>query len=69
MLITGRVDIMYCNAFLTEATQLLINSIFLYEDGYFDCAFYSVRQASEQNLSMFMRELKKKHQKVNDKNL
>lgn len=47
MLITGRVDIMYCNAFLTEATQLLINSIFLYEDGYFDCAFYSVRQASE----------------------
>lgn len=47
MLITGRVDIMYCNAFLIEATQLLINSIFLYEDGYFDCAFYSVRQASE----------------------
>lgn len=47
MLITGRVDIMYCNAFLTEATQLLINSIFLYEDGYFDSAFYSVRQASE----------------------
>ena len=47
LLITGRLDIMYCNAFLTEATQLLINSIFLYEDGYFDCAFYSVRQASE----------------------
>jgi len=47
MLITGRLDIMYCNAFLTEATQLLINSIFLYEDGYFDCAFYSIRQASE----------------------
>ena len=47
LLITGRLDIMYCNAFLSEATQLLINSIFLYEDGYFDCAFYSVRQASE----------------------
>ncbi len=47
MLITGRLDIMYCNAFLMEATRLLINSIFLYEDGYFDCAFYSVRQASE----------------------
>lgn len=47
LLITGRLDIMYCNAFLTEVTQLLINSIFLYEDGYFDCAFYSVRQASE----------------------
>lgn len=47
MLLTGRLDIMHCNAFLTEATRLLINSIFLYEDGYFDCAFYSVRQASE----------------------
>lgn len=47
MLITGRSDIMYCNCFLAEATQLLINSIFLYEEGYFDCAFYSVRQASE----------------------
>ena len=33
--------------FFAEATQLLINSIFLYEEGYFDCAFYSVRQASE----------------------
>lgn len=47
MLYTGRVDIMYCNSFLSEAIQLLINSIFLYEEGYFDCAFYSVRQASE----------------------
>ena len=47
LLITGRVDIMYCNAFLDEAVQLLSNSIFLYEDGLFDCAFYSVRQAGE----------------------
>lgn len=47
MLITGRTDIMFCNAFLDEAIQLLINSIFLYEDGLFDCAFYSVRQAGE----------------------
>lgn len=47
MLVTGRADIMYCNSFLNEAVQLLINSIFLYEQGYFDCAFYSVRQASE----------------------
>lgn len=47
LLITGRLDIMYCNAFLTEANQLLMNAIFLYEDGCFDCAFYSVRQASE----------------------
>lgn len=47
LLMTGRTDIMFCNAFLQEATQLLKNSIFLYKDGIFDCAFYSVRQASE----------------------
>lgn len=52
MLITGRIDIMYCNSFLSEAEQLLINSIFLYEDGYFDCAFYSIRQAGEVYNSM-----------------
>jgi hypothetical protein len=44
---TGRIDIMFCNGFIDESAQLLINSIFLYEDGKFDCAFYSVRQASE----------------------
>lgn len=46
-LFTGRVDIIYCNAFLDEAIQLLTNSVFLYEDGLFDCAFYSIRQACE----------------------
>ena len=44
---TGRVGIEFCNNFLFEGIQLMINSIFLYEQGYFDCAFYSVRQASE----------------------
>ncbi|WP_315121290.1 hypothetical protein [uncultured Clostridium sp.] len=44
---TGQIDIMFCNSFISEAIQLLINSIFLYEDGNFDCAFYSIRQASE----------------------
>lgn len=47
LLMTGRADMMFCNAFLQEATQLLKNSIFLYKDGIFDCAFYSIRQASE----------------------
>ena len=46
-MMTGRIDIMFCNSFISEAIQLLINSIFLYEDGNFDCAFYSIRQASE----------------------
>jgi hypothetical protein len=46
-MMTGRLDIMFCNSFIREAIQLLINSIFLYEDGNFDCALYSIRQASE----------------------
>jgi hypothetical protein len=46
-MMTGRLDIMFCNSFIREAIQLLINSIYLYEDGNFDCAFYSIRQASE----------------------
>lgn len=46
-MMTGQINIMFCNSFISEAIQLLINSIFLYEDGYFDCAFYSIRQASE----------------------
>jgi len=44
---TGRLDILYCNNFLNEAIQLLVNSIFLFEDGFFDCAFYSIRQSKE----------------------
>lgn len=47
IIITGQVDVMFCNAFIDEAIQLLKNSIFLYKDGLFDCAFYSVRQSNE----------------------
>lgn len=47
ILVSGRLDTWFCNNFLSEAVQLLINSIFLMEDGYFDCAFYSVRQSAE----------------------
>ena len=36
--------------FVNEACQLLANSIRLFELGYFDCAFYSVRQAIELSL-------------------
>ena len=46
-IITGQLDEMFCNAFVEEAIQLLKNAIFLYRDGLFDCAFYSVREASE----------------------
>lgn len=43
----GRSDRLFCNSFISEIVRLLINSIFLYEKGYFDCAFYSIRQAAE----------------------
>lgn len=47
LMVVGQADRLFCNSFLSESIQLLANSVFLYEDGYFDCAFYSVRQAAE----------------------
>ncbi|WP_291087485.1 hypothetical protein [Flavobacterium sp. BFFFF1] len=44
---TGRMDAMFANQFFLEAIQLIINSITLFEKGYFDCAFYSLRQSLE----------------------
>lgn len=37
--------------FTNEACQLLANSVNLFELGYFDCAFYSIRQAIELTLT------------------
>ena len=44
---TGRIDVMFANQFFKEAVQLIINAISLFEKGYFDCAFYSLRQSLE----------------------
>jgi len=44
---TGRMDAQIANTFILESNQLLINSISLFEMGYFDCAFYSLRQSLE----------------------
>jgi len=44
---TGRLDVLFANTFIAEANKLLINSIELFEMGYFDCSFYSLRQALE----------------------
>jgi hypothetical protein len=44
---TGRIDAMFSNEFFREAVQLIINAIVLFEKGYFDCSFYSLRQALE----------------------
>lgn len=35
----------YCNLFIQEAEKQLFNALMLFELGYFDCAFYSLRSA------------------------
>lgn len=44
---TGRMDAMFSNDFFRESIQLIINSMVLFEQGYFDCSFYSLRQSLE----------------------
>lgn len=50
--ITGQLDVMFCNAFIAEVIHLLKNALFLHRDGLYDCAFYSVREAHETINSM-----------------
>ena len=45
--LTGRKDAQISNIFIMEAVQLILNAIFLFEKGYFDCAYYSLRQSIE----------------------
>lgn len=43
---TGRMDVWSIgNTFIMEAEQQLINALELFEQGYFDCAYYSLRSA------------------------
>ncbi len=49
---TGRLDAQISNTFILEAVQLIINSIRLFELGYFDAAFYSLRQSLEVSTTM-----------------
>ena len=49
---SGRVDAWISNTFIYESVQLLINSINLFEMGYFDCAYYSLRQSLELSTTM-----------------
>ena len=39
------------NTFIMEAAQLIINAIELFEMGYFDCAYFSLRSAIVGSLS------------------
>jgi len=45
--LTGRLDAWIANTFITEASHLIVNSIILFEKGYFDCSYYSLRQSIE----------------------
>ncbi|MDB5228285.1 MAG: hypothetical protein JWN78_2478 [Bacteroidota bacterium] len=44
---TGKADVMFSNEFFREANKLIINAIVLFEKGFIDCSFYSLRQAME----------------------
>lgn len=66
---TGRVtEVMNMNIFILEATQLLVNSISLFEMGYFDAAYYSLRQSIEMCLVLiYFAELSEKDKKKADR--
>lgn len=51
---TGNLNEMFCNMFFSESVELLKHAFFLYEDGYFDCAFYSLRQSIENMNNMLL---------------
>jgi len=55
---TGRIDASFTNAFIQEAVLLIVNAITLFEKGFFDCAYYSLRQSLEVATTMnFLLEL------------
>ena len=50
---SGRVDVGNIgNTFIIESEQQLINAIELFEQGYFDCAYYSLRSAVDLSTTM-----------------
>lgn len=56
----------YCNLFISEAEQLLFNAMILYELGYFDCAYYSLRSAVEISTTIvFLSDLPQEERKKN----
>lgn len=49
---SGRMDTNVGNTFIMETEQQLINAIELFEAGYFDCAYYSLRSAIDVSTTM-----------------
>ena len=51
----GIIDALESNLFFQESCQMIANSIYLFQRGFFDAAFYSIRQAIETSLgSLFL---------------
>lgn len=44
---TGNLNEMFCNIFFSESVELIKHAFFLYEDGYFDCAFFDYHETAE----------------------
>lgn len=66
---TGRLDATLANTFIMEAQKLLVNSIVLFELGYFDCAYYSLRESIEVSTTMiYLSDLSDKERKEALKN-
>ena len=61
---TGNINELFCNNFLAESVELLKHAFFLYEEGYFDCAFYSVRQSIENINNMLFSTLDSENYKL-----
>lgn len=49
---SGRMDTNICNTFIMEAEQQLVNAMEMFELGYFDCAYYSLRSAVDVSTTM-----------------
>ena len=49
---SGLVSAVNLNTFIMEAVQQLINAMVLFEQGYFDCAYYSLRSAVDISTTM-----------------
>lgn len=48
----GNLNLLHSNQFFEEACQLIVNSVNLYEQGFFDVAFCSLRQAIELSIGI-----------------
>lgn len=66
---SGRIDTPLANTFIMESVQLVVNSISLFELGYFDNAYYSLREAIEISTTIvYLADMPEKERKEKMKN-